>query len=405
MYILGIMNILSSIYCRTFQQVMHIAIPFLPYRSPVIWNSVQDQIEYFKSKNISRVLLVTDKGIRNEGLTKKIGELNSRNGIQVTVFDDTHPNPTTSDIQNASKLYNDNNCQALIGFGGGSSIDCAKAVGISIAYPGKPMKKFGGILKVQKKIPLLVAIPTTAGTGSETTLAAVVVDSDTRHKYAINSFPLIPKFAILDPENTFTLPPHLTSTTGMDALTHAVEAFIGQSTTKQTRRDSLEATKLIFQNIQKAYENGKDPEARKNMLHAAFLAGRAFTVSYVGYVHAVAHSLGGKYNIPHGLANSVLLPIVLEAYGKSVWKKLKLLGVAAGVCSPEDSPENGAKKFIESIKQLNKSMNIPQKLDNIQDKDIPALAKKAAKEGNPLYPVPKLFTSKQLEKFYNAVQN
>ena len=162
---------------------------------------------------------------------------------------------------------------------------------------------------------------------------------------------------------------------------------------------------MIFQNIQKAYENGKDPEARKNMLHAAFLAGRAFTVSYVGYVHAVAHSLGGKYNIPHGLANSVLLPIVLEAYGKSVWKKLKLLGVAAGVCSPEDSPENGAKKFIESIKQLNKSMNIPQKLDNIQDKDIPALAKKAAKEGNPLYPVPKLFTSKQLEKFYKAVQN
>jgi alcohol dehydrogenase class IV len=262
-----------------------------------------------------------------------------------------------------------------------------------------------GVLRVIRKIPTLIAIPTTAGTGSETTLAAVITDGETHHKYAIMSFPLIPHYAVLDAKLTYSLPPHLTSTTGMDALTHAVEAYIGRSTTKKTRALALEATKLIFENIENAYKDGKNHEARSNMLLAAYKAGISFSMSYVGYVHAVAHSVGGKYGIPHGLANAVIMPYVLEKYGSSAYKKLHELGIAAGVSTDSDSHEIGAKKFIEAVKALNAKMNIPTTLSGIKEKDIPEMAKHAEKEANPLYPVPKLMTSKELEIFYHKVSN
>ena len=252
---------------------------------------------------------------------------------------------------------------------------------------------------------MLIAIPTTAGTGSEVTITAVITDDKKKHKYTMNNFTLIPSYAVLDPKVTYTLPPHLTATTGMDALTHVVEAYIGKSTSKETRRLSLEATKLIFENIEIAYNDGTNHLARENMLIAAYKAGIAFSKSYVGYIHAVAHSLGGQYNIPHGLANSVLMPIVLKEYGKSAYKKLYELGIAAGVVSKKDTYEAGAKKFIQAIIELNKRMNIPETLDGIKEKDIPIMAKHAAKEANPLYPVPKLMNKKELEQFYYKAAN
>ena len=282
-------------------------------------------------------------------------------------------------------------------------MDCTKAVGARIAYPKKPLSKLKGVLRVLRRIPTLIAIPTTAGTGSEVTLASVITDSEKKHKYTMNDFTLIPRYAVLDPTVTFSLPPHLTATTGMDALTHAVEAYIGRSTSKETRRKALEATALIFANIEKAYSNGRDYEARANMLKAAYLAGVSFSKSYVGYVHAVAHSLGGQYNLPHGLANSVLMPIVLESYGKKAYNKLHKLGIVAGVASEQDTHEVGAKKFIEAIKALNKRMNIPENLTGIKKEDIAVMAKHADKEANPLYPVPKLMNAKELERFYYQV--
>jgi alcohol dehydrogenase class IV len=265
------------------------------------------------------------------------------------------------------------------------------------------LNKMGGVMRVLRRLPTLIAIPTTAGTGSETTLAAVITDGETHHKYAIMSFPLIPHYAVLDAKMTYSLPPHLTSTTGMDALTHATEAYIGRSTTKKTRGLALEATKLIFENVEKAYTDGRNHEARENMLHAAYKAGIAFSMSYVGYVHAVAHSIGGKYGVPHGLANAVIMPYVLEGYGKSAYKKLHSLGIAAGVCSEGDSHEDGAKKFIAAIKELNAKMNIPTTISGINKEDIPELARHAEKEANPLYPVPKLMTAKELEVFYHKI--
>ena len=260
-----------------------------------------------------------------------------------------------------------------------------------------------GILKVHKKLPLLVAIPTTAGTGSEATLAAVIVDSETRHKYPINDFPLIPHYAVLDPEVTRSLPPHVTATTGMDALTHAIEAYIGHSTTAETRADATEAVRLIFANLDKACRNGDDMKARRNMLHAAYLAGSAFSKSYVGYVHAVAHSLGGKYNVPHGLANAVLLPHVLEAYGEAAHEKLAELAIAAGLVSRAESAKDGAEAMIHAIQEMKLRLDIPDVIPEIQEKDIPTLARIAAKEANPLYPVPILMNASQLEQFYYDV--
>ena len=397
------MNIFKKLYCRTYQVAFRAILPVLPYREPKILNSNEDILNVLKQFKISSVMLVTDKGIRNLGLTSKLEELLNKN-LKLCVYDETVPNPTTNNVYDAVKLYNQNDCNAIIAFGGGSSMDCAKGVGAQIANPKKPLSKMKGILKVRKKLPLLIAIPTTAGTGSETTLAAVITDSETRHKYAINDFPLIPSYAALMPELTVGLPKHITSTTGMDALTHAVEAFIGRSTTKQTRQKALSATKLIFENILEAYNNGTNLEARKNMLKAAYDAGVAFTKSYVGYVHAIAHSLCGKYNVPHGLANAVILPYVLKAYGKAVYKKLWKMGVYAGLFNKSVSYFDGANLFISKIEELNKQMNIPTKIEVLIEADIAKLAVTAEHEANPLYPVPVLFTAKQLENIYYNIK-
>ena len=397
------MNIFAKIYCRIFQTAFRMALPVLPYREPEIIRSCAEIGKVAKKEKISSVLIVTDKGIVNNGLVDPVEAALQASGVSYCIYADTQPNPTVQNVEDALQVYHVNHCDALIAVGGGSSMDCAKAVGARVAYPKRTVNQLGGKLKVWRKLPTLIAIPTTAGTGSETTLAAMITDSKTHHKYAIMSFPLIPKYAVLDASLTYSLPPHLTSTTGVDALTHAVEAYIGRSTSKETRRLSLEATKLVFENVEEAYKDGNNHTARENMLHAAYKAGIAFSKSSVGYIHAVAHSLGGKYGTPHGLANAVVMPYVLESYGKSVYKKLHRLGIAAGVATEEDAPMTGAIKFINAVKALNAGMNIPEKLSGIQKGDIPSLAKHAAKEANPLYPVPKLMNVRQLEQFYYMV--
>ena len=379
------------------------ALPFLPYREPQIVNSCSDIGAVLKKEKATSVLVVTDKGIVNNGLINPVESVLDASGVRYVVYADTLANPTVKNVEDALKIYHANNCNAIIAIGGGSAMDCAKAVGARVVYPRRTVNQLGVKLKAWRKLPTFIAIPTTAGTGSETTLAAMITDSDTHHKYAIMSFPLIPHYAVLDASLTYSLPPHLTVSTGMDALTHAVEAYIGRSTTKETRTLALEAAKLVFSNVYTAYSDGKNHSARENMLHAAYKAGIAFSKSYVGYIHAVAHSLGGLYGTPHGLANTVIMPYVLEAYGTSVHKKLHNLASYAGICNKDDSYEVGAKKFIEAVKKLNESMGISDKLDGIKKEDILFLSKHAEKEANPLYPVPKLMTRKELEKIYYDV--
>ena len=397
------MNSLMRFGCRTVQLAFRLAMPLLPYREPERLEHVADLPDLLAREGVPSVLLVTDHPLREAGVTAPLEALLQERGVRCAVYDRTRANPTVHNVEEAYALYCAEDCCALIAFGGGSSMDCAKAVGARAAYPKRQVNDMKGLLRVWRRLPLLIAIPTTAGTGSEVTITAVITDSERRHKYTMNNFTMIPRCAVLDPAVTCSLPPALTATTGMDALTHAVEAYIGSSTTKETRRLALKATALVFENIQTAYTHSGNLTARQNMLMAAHIAGIAFSKSYVGYIHAVAHSLGGQYNIPHGLANAVLMPYVLEAYGSCVHKKLYQLGLAAGVALQSDDERTGAEKFIAAIRELNRRMGIPNKLPVIQRADIPAMARHAHREANPLYPVPRLMDAPALERFYYDV--
>lgn len=397
------MNVFKKLYCRSFQFALNLCMPLLPYREPILLKNYTHLADTLAVEGKTNALIVTDKGVRGIGLTKAFEQALADANIRYTIYDGVVANPTTANVEQAVACYKSNGCDCLIAIGGGSAMDCAKATGAVIVRPNTPLGKMKGIMKVRKKLPLLVAIPTTAGTGSETTLAAVITDSETRHKYAINDFPLIPKYALLDADLTVGLPKSVTATTGMDALTHAVEAFVGQSTTRQTRKNAQQAVKLIFDNLELAYNDGGNILARTNMLNASYLAGLAFTKSYVGYVHAVAHSLGGKYNVAHGLANAVILPIVLRKYGKKVHKKLWQLGLYAGLFGKDTAVDEGAKLFIDKIETMNAHMGIPQAIDGIVPSEIPELAQTAEREANPLYPVPVLYDARQLAEIYFAI--
>jgi alcohol dehydrogenase len=396
-----------ELYCRTYQGTMKMASYVLPWREPVLLqgeNSLAKLPKLIKTKDIESVLIVTDQGITSIGLMDNFLEGLKAEGIKYFVYDKTVPNPTIDNIEEAYQMYRANQCQGIVAFGGGSPMDCAKGVGARAAKPNKSIPKMKGVLKVLKSIPPLFAIPTTAGTGSEATLAAVVSDSRTHEKYAIMDTSLIPHYAVLDPLLTVGLPPHITAATGIDALTHAVEAYIGKGNTKSTQRWSVEAVKIIFEDLYESYENGTNIKARTNMQRAAYLAGMAFTRAYVGYVHAIAHTLGGFYSVPHGLANAIILPYVLEYYGDSVHKPLSELADVVGLAEPNDTDEQKAKKFIDAVKQLNKKMNIPEKVSGIIDSDIPVMVERALKEANPLYPVPKILYKEDLLKLYHMIK-
>ena len=397
------MNIFKKIYCRTYQFIFKVALPFLPYREPLILENNNEVLNVLKNKKTKKVFFVTDKVIWGLGLTKALEDTLTNGGVEVCVFNEVLPNPTISLVETGLKRYLSENCDAIIALGGGSVIDCAKVVGARVVKPKQSVQKMKGLLKIGKKLPTLIAIPTTAGTGSETTLAAVITDDKTHHKYPINDFSLIPHYALLDYHLTLGLNKKITSTTGMDALTHAVEAFIGGSTTKQTRTAAKEAVKLIYENLVTVYNDGSNAQARQNMLKASYLAGVAFTKSYVGYSHAIAHSLGGKYGVAHGLANAIILPVILKEYGKTVYKKLSKLAIYARIGDKNNTDEQNAKMFIEWIENLNMQFEIPQTVKELRNEDIKELSKTADKEANPLYPVPKLMNAKELAKVYEKL--
>ena len=398
---------LKHAYYRTFQKTMKFAVNFLDWTPPHLLKgagAIKELPALVKAQGINNVLVVTDKGLMGLHLLDSLFSGLDAEGIKYSVFDGVQPNPTIYNVEDALKMYKENNCQGFIAFGGGSPMDCAKVTAARIACPNKTPSEMRGVLKVRKKLPPMFAVPTTAGTGSETTIAAVISNPDTHEKNAINDPVLRPKFAVLDPELTVGLPPHITSTTGMDALTHAVEAFIGKSNTKQTEEDAIIATKLIFENIEKAYKDGKDIEARENMLVASYHAGLAFTRAYVGYVHAIAHNLGGMYGIPHGLANAVILPYVLDFFGESAYERLAILADVAGVSGPAQGARDKAKNFIAAIRKLNADMGIPDKFEQIKDEDIQLIAERALMEGNPLYPVPRIMNIEECKALIKKLQ-
>ena len=404
------MNIFYKMYCRTFQAVLKQLIKLMPWRKPELLqfeNGAAGLASFVKSKGIEKVLVVTDGNLMKLGLCAPMLEAMEKEGVKAAVYDKVVANPTIDNVEAALALYNESGAQGIIAFGGGSPMDCAKGVGARVARPKKSIPKMKGILKVVKKMPPFFAIPTTSGTGSETTLAAVITDTtNPEHhlKYAIQDFPLIPHYAVLDPSLTAGLPQKVTSTTGMDALCHAIEAYIGNSNTKETKQKAEEAIKLIFTYLKRAYDDGKDMEARKNMQTAAFDAGVAFTRAYVGNVHAMGHAMGAKYNTPHGLAMAVILPHMLDFYGEKIYKKLAKLADVVGITGADEAEK--AKAFIKAVKDMNAYMQIPENFGGIIKKeDAVDMSEAAYKEANPLYPVPVMMGKEDFVKMYLEVLN
>lgn len=391
------MDGLKKAYYRTFQAVFNVAARCLHWRKPITVTgegSLSKVSELFKKHDVKKVMIVTGRTV-GRTIAPIAKEALDKAGIAYEHYSEVASNPTVKVVDEIQKMYIDTGCDAFLAIGGGSPMDAAKGAAARVVHPNTPVNKMAGLLKVMHKIPTFVAVPTTAGTGSETTIAAVITDQDTHHKYAIMDLCLVPKYAILDPELTRDLPQKTTATTGMDALTHAVEAYICWTyNTKESIRLAEEATVAIFKYLERAYNDGNDMEARQQMLTASFKAGFAFTRAGVGNVHAIAHTLGGLYNTPHGLANAVILPIVLEDYGEAVYEKLAHLAELTGVKTTGSSEEK-AKAFIAEIRAMNKRMNIPTGFDFIKEEDIPTMCKWALAEANPVYPVPVVYNTER----------
>ena len=392
---------LYTLYCRAFQCVLKVGNYFMGYHTPEYLEGpgkIRELGAFLSEKGVNDVLVVTGSGMMRRGQVQPMLEGFDSSGIRYAVQTFEQPDPTSDDVELGYRTYRDHGCKAIVALGGGSRIDCAKAIAAKAVHPKKTVAQLQGLLKVHHPVPAFVAIPTTAGAGSETTVAAVITDSATHRKASISDPFLIPKYAVLDPELTVGLPPHTTATTGMDALTHAVEAYVnGTYNTKTENRLAKQAVKLIHDNILTAFEHGTDLEARQNMQRGAFYAGRAFTRCAVGYVHAVGHTIGSLYGVAHGLAMAVLLPKVMRAYGHAVHKKLAELADICGMAGNTDAEK--AESFLCWIEDTNRKMGLPDRFDMIRDEDVEQMVDWAMREANPLYPVPVVWGREQLRGF------
>ena len=399
------MNICYRLYCRAFQAVFNLGARCLRWRRPTVIRGAGACAQIprlLRREGVSKAMVVTGPSVGRKLAPRILQELDAA-GLGHELFAEVESNPSVRTVERISERYHKSGCDGLIAVGGGSPMDAAKAAAARIEQPKRSLAQMAGLLKVGTMIPPLIAVPTTAGTGSETTIAAVVTDPDTHHKYALMDLHLIPRYAVLDPELTRALPPNITAATGMDALTHAIEAYLCWTyNTKESLRLAEEAVCGIFQCLERAYRNGEDMEAREAMLTASFRAGFAFTRAGVGNVHAIAHTLGGLYNTPHGLANAAILPIVLEDYGAAVYPKLSHLAELTGV-KTSGSEEEKARALIAEIRAMNQRMGIPTGFSFIREADIPQMIRWALAEANPVYPVPVLYDKKRMEKVIRRV--
>lgn len=381
------MNLLHLWY-RTYQCVFGLGARLLPWRRPetVTGPGSLARIPALLTKCGTRRPLVAAS--RRQCADPAFQQMLSRlEGY--ALFSDIQPNPPVSAVEAAAALYRREGCDSLVAVGGGSPMDTAKAAAALLARPDRTLSQLAGLLKVRRPIPPFIAVPTTAGTGSETTIAAVVTGAD-HHKYALSDLCLIPRCAVLDPLLTVSLPPRTTAETGMDALTHAVEAYLSRFyPTRQTDRLAEEAVVTIFRTLEHACAHGDDVDARQALLTASYQAGAAFTRASVGNVHAIAHTLGGLYGVGHGLANAVLLPVVLRDYGPAAYRKLARLAELVGLPGGTDGEKADA--FIDAILAMNARLGIPTGFSCIREEDLPQMAAWAAKEANPTYPVPVIY--------------
>lgn len=393
-------------FCRACHGVLKIGMCILPWKTPQVISGEGSSAQLpalIRESGIQKVLIITGRNVRGHGLLDNMLAAMDEAGPEYVIYDGSRPNPTDKNVADGVSIFKETGCQAIIAFGGGSPMDCAKGIAAMAVKPGKSIRQLQGLFKVHKKTPPIFAVPTTAGTGSETTIAAVITEEATHHKASINDLCLMPKAAVLDPLLTAGLPPHTTATTGFDALCHAVECYTNGTYNSPLENDYAErAVKLIYDNLYNAYRDGSDMRARQNMQEAAFLAGRAFTRGCVGYVHAIGHTLGGLYGVPHGLAMAVILPHVMRFFGKSAEKKLARLSDICGISGSCDREKAAA--FISWMDDLKKKTGIPNHLEMIEEKDVPRIISWAVKEANPIYPVPQVWGEREFKEVLKNIK-
>lgn len=365
-------------------------------------HALLDLVDVLKEKHLTHYMIVTTPGFIKRGTLQSFFEALTQNDIQYSIFHDVKPDPEISDVEKLKEMFIKDGCQALIAIGGGSAIDCSKAALACVQMKNLDVKTVLHTGRVSKQLPLLIAVPTTAGTGSEVTAGAVITDPIKKRKYALSHLFLIPKYAVLDASLLTSLPAKMTAYSGMDALTHAIEAYINCFNNRKTNEYALCAIKSIFQYLVPSFEDGLNMQYRLELLEASYNAGVAISNNYVGYVHAIAHGIGGMYHLQHGMINAIILPIVLEEYGGAVVGKLATIADVVGITGATD--QDKSKQFIQKLKDLNQIFSIPTSIPEIQEEDIHYLATGAEKEGNPTYPTPVTWNVAQFEKVIRKIK-
>ncbi|CAA0093565.1 Alcohol dehydrogenase 2 [Zhongshania aliphaticivorans] len=390
---------LQTLFYKTIIFFTGLLLKIVPVPKPMIYSGPDSSLQlcnniiHFGYKS---VIIVTDAMLHEMGLVDAIKDKLSAAGINVSVYDGVEPNPTFAQVHAGLELAKSNNCDAVLAFGGGSSIDAAKVISVA-ATNNKTPEALVGYFKAKKPGLPLYAVPSTAGTGSEVSVAAVISDPVTHKKGIIGDPKTVPVAAALDPNIMLGLPAPITAATGMDALTHAIEAYLATIASDESDAYALAAAKLIFENLPEVYSNGGNVSAREAMAVASCYAALAFNKTALGYVHGIAHQFSGHYNTPHGVANAIVLPTILDFQQDASEKRLAELAVATGQANASDSTAIQAKKFVAAVRQLSADLNIPSTLDALQTADIPAIAKAALKESHYGYAVPKYMNQQQCE--------
>lgn len=352
-----------------------------------------------KTAGKTKTLFLVSRTLHRSGMLEELFEEVRAAGGETVVYDGVTPDPTFREVGEAAKLTA--GCDSVVAIGGGSVLDTAKLVAAAGADPGRPLERFAGILRVKKQPLFLIMAPTTAGTGSETTLASVISESDTHRKKQLLDPKLVPFAAVLDPELTVSLPQHITVQTTMDALTHALEAYTSTYRTAETDRMAEMAVVLIYENLPLVREEPQDLHAREQLLLASFLAGMAFTRVYVGYVHAFAHAIGGMFGVSHGLANAVLLPYVMEYYRPVCGERFARLGTVLHL--PGEGRDEKADAFLESLQKLGQESGIPRCLEAFPQEAVSEVCRAGFRECHGTYPVPRYLNKKEAEALLRGV--
>ncbi|WP_417670725.1 iron-containing alcohol dehydrogenase [Pseudoalteromonas tetraodonis] len=381
------------------------AVALIPQPQPVIFTGKDSSlalIDLIISQQVNRILLVTDNVLNKLGIADKICHKLAEHNIEIIIFDQVTPDPNEQVVERGIQAAKNGNCQLVLGIGGGSSLDAAKMIAV-LSTSEKSVKDVAGLLKIKQRGLPLYLLPTTSGTGSEVTMAAVITDSQHTSKSLVISPKMMPIATALDPLLMQGMPAKITADTGFDALTHALEAFLSTHANQQTNLYALTAIKLIFKQLPVAYQDGKNIAAREALAIASCYAGLAFTKAGLGYVHAISHQIGAKYHLPHGMTNAIVLPHVLRFNLKSSTSRLAKLALEIGLETNNLSELELATNFIDAVIELQGELAIATNIPQLQKEDVKTLAKAALKEAHYLYPVPQYLNLAQCQQLISQL--